>query len=295
MFAQAVTAAFVPLRVERPQHGAFWGRLRSGRAADLSVTEVVAQPHRVVREPEGVPNEVDGSYKLSLLLAGRAIIAQDGREAVLSPGDLTLYETNRPYLLETDEPFSMVVLMFPRRGLGLPRHRVDELTAVRMGGEAGVADLVRPFVARLPMHLADLDGPAGVRIAHSTVELVSTLVAERAGPSPDPRRELVERCKRWMEDRLSHPDLAPGSVAAAHFVSTRQLHALFHEQGETVSGWLRGRRLERCRADLLDPALSNQPVAAIASHWGFVDPTHFSRLFRATYGCPPRSLRTRPA
>ena len=51
--------------------------------------------------------------------------------------------------------------------------------------------------------------------------------------------------------------------------------------------WIRAARLERCRRDLLDPALGDQTILAIASRWGLPGPQHFSRLFRATYGCSP--------
>jgi AraC-like DNA-binding protein len=58
-----------------------------------------------------------------------------------------------------------------------------------------------------------------------------------------------------------------------------------------VAGWVRERRLERSRHDLLDPALAARPVSAIAARWGLVDPAHFSRLFRAAYGVPPLEYR----
>uniref|UniRef100_UPI0035A156A4 AraC family transcriptional regulator n=1 Tax=Streptomyces lunaelactis TaxID=1535768 RepID=UPI0035A156A4 len=32
-------------------------------------------------------------------------------------------------------------------------------------------------------------------------------------------------------------------------------------------------------------------VAAVAHRWGFLSPAHFSRVFRAAYGLPPRAWR----
>jgi hypothetical protein len=62
-------------------------------------------------------------------------------------------------------------------------------------------------------------------------------------------------------------------------------------QPTTASGWIRQRRLERCRRDLLDPALGDRSVGAIAARWGLIDAAHFSRLFRAAYGLPPGEYR----
>jgi AraC-like DNA-binding protein len=59
-----------------------------------------------------------------------------------------------------------------------------------------------------------------------------------------------------------------------------------------VADWIRRRRLERCRRDLLDPALRAEPVAAVAARWGLTNPAHFGRLFRDAYGVPPSAYRT---
>ena len=59
----------------------------------------------------------------------------------------------------------------------------------------------------------------------------------------------------------------------------------------TVAGWIRSRRLERCRRDLADPSLAARPVAAIAARWGFSSAADFSRAFRTAHGVPPAEYR----
>ncbi|MBM0279038.1 helix-turn-helix domain-containing protein [Micromonospora tarensis] len=49
--------------------------------------------------------------------------------------------------------------------------------------------------------------------------------------------------------------------------------------------------MSRCRRDLSDPALRNQPVHTIGARWGFPDKAHFSRVFRAAYGSSPQEHR----
>lgn len=101
-----------------------------------------------------------------------------------------------------------------------------------------------------------------------------------------------------IEARLGERRLGPPTVAAAHHISVRRLHQLFAAQPETGSALIRRRRLEQCRADLADPALRGLTVAAVAARWGFRDPAHFSRLFRAAYGhtaAEHRSVHASPA
>jgi AraC-like DNA-binding protein len=45
------------------------------------------------------------------------------------------------------------------------------------------------------------------------------------------------------------------------------------------------------RADLCDPALRNRTISDIAFSWGFVDASHFSRAFKARFGCTARDVR----
>jgi AraC-like DNA-binding protein len=58
-----------------------------------------------------------------------------------------------------------------------------------------------------------------------------------------------------------------------------------------VSGYIRSRRLEHCRIDLVDPALASRSIIQVAQSWGFVDPSHFSKLFKSTFGHSPRDYR----
>ncbi|WP_416442839.1 helix-turn-helix domain-containing protein [Leucobacter sp. HNU] len=58
-----------------------------------------------------------------------------------------------------------------------------------------------------------------------------------------------------------------------------------------MSAYIRSQRLEHCRRDLTNPALTDRPVSAIAARWGFIDAAHFSRVFRAHFGSTPREVR----
>jgi AraC-like DNA-binding protein len=51
------------------------------------------------------------------------------------------------------------------------------------------------------------------------------------------------------------------------------------------------RRLTRCHRDVTDPAMRCRPLGEIAFAAGFNDLSHFSRAYRARYGCTPRDAR----
>jgi len=291
---------FVPLEVSSPGREAdFRGRLRGCELGSLRLIEVHAEPHTARRTPRLVKAAPADCYKIGLQLRGTAVLIQDGREAMLNPGDFTFYDTDRPYTLAFGAPHRMLVLVFPRDMLGLPRSRLARLTATRLPGEAGgMASLIGPFLGQVAGLIDEVDSRgcgAGVRLAGNVVDLLGTVLAERLDRGPaDPdiaHRALMLQITAFIEAHLGEACLAPAQIAAAHHISLRQLHKLFHANGMTVAGWIRQRRLERCGHDLRDPACATRPVAAVGARWGYPDPAHFSRLFKATYGVGPRDYR----
>ncbi|GAA3711613.1 helix-turn-helix domain-containing protein [Zhihengliuella alba] len=290
-----VSNSFVPLEARPVAGGSFRGSVGGGTVADVGMMRIDAAPQRVERTPARIAEGRRGFYKLSIQLAGTGLLAQDGRETVLRPGDLAIYDTQRPYTITYEEEFSAFVLMFPQHMLGLSAPDVAELTAVSMGQDQRLGGAIGPFLREIGGLLPTLDGPIGHRLATNTVDLLGTLLADEIG-SRDMSEALsrgrqLRRVQHFIEGQLGNPELSPGLVAAEHYMSTRSLHKLFADSGHTVAEWIRTRRLENCRRDLADPLQADVPVGAIGARWGLIDAAHFSRAFRTAYGASPAAYR----
>jgi len=292
----AISQAFVPLNVRAEQTENFVGTIRSRSMGDILVSEITARAHEVERTAALIARGEKRYYKLSLQLAGSGLLVQDGREAALQPGDIAIYDTDRPYTLAFDSDFRCLVVMFPQSMVDLPREAVGRLTATRIAGDEGLTRMVGPFLTHLAKNLDRLSGHAGVRLLHNTLDLVTTVLHSeldaRGGEShANHRATRVQEIRAYIDEHLSDPDLSPAGIAAVNFISTRHLHGIFKDQDVTVSAWIRGRRLEHCRRDLADPLYFNTSVAMVGARWGFMDASHFSRLFRATFGQTPSDFR----
>lgn len=289
-----VSDSFVPLDV-RSEVEDFSGTLRARVLDELSIVEVTATGHQVLRTPALIARSERQYFKLNLQLSGHGILVQDNREATLRPGDIAVYDTNRPYTLAFERDFRTLVLMFPHDALDLPVDSVAQLTAVRMAGDVGLGRMISPFMVQLVENLEALSGATGHRLAYNAVDLIATMfeneLSIRRRPVPGTHAEMLAVIRKYIEAELGDPGLAPAGIAAAHFISTRHLHSVFHEADTTVSSWIRRRRLERCRRDFRDPILADRSVGAIAARWGFLDAAHFSRIFRAAFGEPPTAYR----
>lgn len=286
-FREAVSTTFVPLEVTGASTNRFQARLHYAPLGGIQLTEITAGSHVVERTPDLIARGDTSYFKLSVQLEGSCLLVQDDREAVLRPGDIAVYDTGRPYSMAFDADFRVLVVMFPYQLLNLSPEAVRQVTAVRFPGRDGLGAVISPFLAQLVGQSDRMPGPASVRMANSALDLVATLISTELDLKPGAghaHRALLRRIHEYIDDNLGSPDLAPGQIAAAHYISTRHLHGLFHEDGATVSTWIRQRRLERCRRDLLDPLLAHRPVSAIAARWGFLDAAHFSRIFKAAFG-----------
>jgi AraC-like DNA-binding protein len=265
----------------------------------VQATLITTMPHSVHRTPELVRRSDPEVFKLGCFVRGAGMKEQDGRSVEMRVGDLMLYDTSRPYLcgFVPDIPESQVLLLrFPRTLLPFPEPELRRLTEDCIPGDRGVGALSSQFMLQLARHLDELSPAETARLSVLAIDVLTAALGnalDRSGavPSPTRRRALTARIHAFIQANLGDADLTPSAVAEAHHISLRYLHKLFQQNGHTVAGWIRARRLERCHRDLADPGLAARPINAIAARWGFTSPAHFSQAFRSAYGLSPRQFR----
>ena len=69
-------------------------------------------------------------------------------------------------------------------------------------------------------------------------------------------------------------------------------NALLAEEGTSLERFIVSRRLQRCHQTLSDPAQAHRTVSDIAYSYGFSDPSHFTRRFKAQFGFLPSEYRS---
>ncbi|MFI1330628.1 helix-turn-helix domain-containing protein [Streptomyces sp. NPDC020845] len=231
---------------------------------------------------------------VKLLDRGVARLEQDGREAVLGPGEIFVYDMARPVRLNLPQSFRTKSLVMPRDVLGLSESDMTHVTASPLGPDTPLGGLLSPFLAGLVDGAGTYSPSTSERMARNVVDLLGVLAGEILGRSnadtPGGNRALLLRIQAFIDRHLADPDLTPQAIARAHRISLRYLHKLFESEDATVGRWIQRRRLEECRRDLAYRA-NGTTIAAVAHRWGFSSAAHFSRAFRATYGVAPREWR----
>lgn len=270
------------ISVPRPEVGRFHAVTTRREFGELALIDCAVTPSSGRRGRREIAVD-PGWAGVLVVTSGRERVRQGGRELVLGPGDCIVWDGDLPTDFDVLEPLRKRTLLLPRErvlGLGgsIPAHIPPRSAHSR---------LLSGYLDMLATELDHLDTGASVAAANAALELIRAAIAPAA--PKDLRAVVLPEVCRWIEARLQDPSLTPTEIAQAHAISVRTLHAFFEPTGETVSSYIRRRRLERAGQELrIRPDV---PVTTIGCRWGFHSVAHFSRSFRAAYGCSPTEYR----
>ncbi len=297
---ETIASTVVHVDIDFPTEGgpaAVYGSITDlGR---MRVCSVRSNATRVERTPTLARDDLEPRIFLAVQMAGSSLIVQNGREAVLRPGDLAFSDSTSPYTLLDGDGIRQHFFSIPIAGLALPRDAVTQLAAVTLSPGHPVADLAAAYFGRIAARPDIFTQPGAEAVGQPSVELVRALITTHLDASAlgkEPLHATLQlRILEYMRAHLGDPDLAAAQIAAAHHISVRHLYNVLGEGGISLGDWIRARRLEECHNALTYPGGQSTPIATLARQWGFQDASSFGRNFRAAYGMSPRQWRdTRP-
>jgi AraC family transcriptional regulator, positive regulator of tynA and feaB len=275
----------------------FRGQIRSGMLADIGLVLCENSPMACSYAMRHIAHGNTDELFLCQQSVGQFALEQDGRDAVLEPGDIALVDPRRPYSVVFPKPAEFLVLKVPRRPLEARIGSTREITARRMQPSEPRNSLMSALVALLPAHAGRLDPKAQEIVANQVLDLVAISLerqAEGGGPQVSSARSLVRmNLHAAIEARLADPALDASTTAAAAGISVRYANDVLAEDGTSIRRLIQTKRLARCRSALEDPCQAHRTVSEIAYGWGFSDMTHFGRRFREAFGILPSECRKR--
>ena len=301
-FVQDMTSrTWVPMECRAENRRDYAGQFRATGLGPMQVVVMDILPITVRRTPQLISQADPDLLKMVLVCgANPCVVEQDGKQAYLSAGEFAIYDTRRPYQVDCgvagQRRLQMMTFMFPPSLLPVSRSGLRWLSATRIPADVGLGDLTSQFLLQLARNVDCYTPAEAARLSSAALEVLATRLAHeldaRDWTTPEAQRHAqLTTIQAFINQHLGDAQLCPASIAAAHHISLRSLQQLFHDEGLTVAGWIRRRRLECCRRDLADPALAHRPVAAVAARWGFASAADFSRAFRGAHGLPPGEYR----
>jgi AraC-like DNA-binding protein len=297
-WSDMICNTYVHLECDAQRTDAFAGSIRSQSMPGLDLSVVASGAQRVLRTPRQIARSTADYFLVSIQTRGQGVLRQDGRDAVLRPGDFALYDSTRAYELHFESEFQQIVLKLPREQLGQAVRDTDKLTATAVSGKAGAGHLMISMIKTLWDDIDDLEPGSAQAVASGVLNILvaglQTLPARNEPGLSNLACYHLSRIKQFIELRLRDPALSMRVVAGELNLSVGHIHRLFRGEASSPAQYIWNRRLEACSRDLLDPGQAGRSISEIAFDWGFSDAAHFSRAFRGRFNRSPREWRQSP-
>jgi AraC-like DNA-binding protein len=254
-------------------------------------------PHRVTRTGAVAAHDDRPFLKAVLQTRGRSTIAQSGRTTTLHSGEWTVYDAGQPYNVVLSPGGEFSLLLVPRAKVVSRDLDLRGFILRRFSADRGLGKLIWSLVGNTVDQIPELQRRSSFDLAEIVAQmtrlaLLDSLAEENLDNSAlNSRDQLRERVKFYISAHLSDPELSIDKLAGLARCSKRYLHMIFRPENRSISDYILQARLERCRADLLDPKLARRSITEIAYAWGFNSSNHFSRCFKREFGVSPRELR----
>ncbi len=277
--------------------GSLYGELISFKSpAGLEFTRLVATRGRIIVDF----TEQDDLIWLAVLLEGRLTAVDAANASVTVRENDVLYGGQQTVVkLDFAGDHRVMFVRIPRAATAL-RHKLDVESSVgHIAGDSGNGRVFSGMLRSLADGAGEFDDAVLRAIELMVPELLKIGILEAApkralGGAAGVRAAQLQRIQQTIEMRLSDPSLSLQDVANEGGVSPRYLQKLFEETEQSFSHYLRLRRLERCRLDMISPLHTQMSITEILFQWGFNDSASFSRAFKEVYGVSPRQYRRAP-
>src|SRR5699024_5044663 len=153
--------------------------------------------HSVARRAGDI-RDADISYcKLSLQLHGNSTLRQDGRECQLTPGDLALYVTHRPYELQYLQDQHSLVVLFPQCYLLLSPVQIVTITVRPVSRDHGRGRVMVPPFEQLADNIGVLEGRHAGALLRSAVNMLVAVFAYELDPQTE--NLLFEQARKSID------------------------------------------------------------------------------------------------
>jgi AraC family transcriptional regulator, positive regulator of tynA and feaB len=261
----------------------FYAEMKAGTLASVQIVESKMAPVSAY-------SRLNGDVLLLYLTNVSLLLQFPDREIVAESGNFVLNDTEygSPQI-HSFEPLHNITLSIPRVALAqripiLKEHSGQPIPA--KGDTLLLENVLRSLATIGPSKLSPT---AAIRECEHVLDLIALMLGNFTGATPklaSPKRIAMVKLRIAIETRLTDPTADRASIAAAAGISERHANRLLAQEGTSITGLLRTRRLATCREAI---ERSNREINDIAREFGWT--TNFARDFKQEFGLTPREAR----
>jgi AraC-like DNA-binding protein len=221
--------------------------------------------------------------------------SQRGQETTMRPGDAVFMSCAEPAAFRRSDGYA-TGLRVPRTFFAHIKPVIEDAAGLYIPAQNEALRLIRGYIGAFdkqqPWQLAELG-----HVVSDHIRDLLTLAIESAGDAAAVaagrglKAARLREIKSHVARNLCKASMSIGTVAAAHGLSDRYVQRLFEAEGTTFTTFIVHQRLARAYRLLRNPLHTDRRISAIAEACGFVDVSHFNRIFRRLYGLSPSEVR----
>lgn len=291
-FADAVLGLPVPWRLDR-RSKRFTAAMTTREMGALRLGDVRFGPCTATQTSADAAEQAQTC--LTVQLQGRQGMIWPDHEVVVSPSDLILWDNSRPMRLENGSSARAYNIWFPTHILQQRAGPMRTPLGWKISGGQGLSKILSDHVHSVFLGCGDLSVDQQQSVQNSTIDLISSCFRDNRDENGKSSRyqNLLDLAKKTISASPDLEELSPKNVADAIGVSVRTLQLAFASHSQTFSCFILSLKLDRARHALNSNRFGNFSITEIAHWFGFFDAAHFSRSFKARFGCTPSEFRKR--
>lgn len=274
----------------------FDGTLTRQRVGPVTLFEVRCASVRVSHESRRTELRRRPSFQVLMPVQSEfSLVHGDRPSATVTTGSFCLIDRSAPYEMIHGDGLCTIGIELPRALLESCLPQATRYAGAVIHPDSGASRVLGHLLRCLGSELSGALEPGALppMMARSIAGFVAAAFAERGdGALRRGNAGRLSAFRDYVDACLGDGEFRPINVARHFNVSERYVRMVFQSAGESLSGFLLRRRLERAAQLLRSEFHGQQTITDIALECGFNSASHFGQCFRQRYGITPREYRT---
>ncbi len=231
-------------------------------------------------------------YFICLSLCPYAQLTQNGITSEQFSGDMVIYDNNQPFSYRFPEGDNQIVISVPHFVFNAEVNSFSALLNKTLKSDSPLGSFVSSMIQQA-WESEEQEDIYGDKMLSAILSILSSAF-EAASPEGNQaalrdKRDNLSLVQQFIVENMEDPTLSVESISQQFHMSSRTLSRLFSKENTSVMRWVWQQRIKASYKTLVTNL--DIPVSEVAYQHGFSNMSHFSKMFKETYGITPSQLR----